>query len=80
MASYFLDSSAIVKRYLTETGGNPMVQDQKTLEEKLNQLLLDQGLLTQITPPLPPDKVPKDRKPIPLENRAGSRLILEERR
>ncbi|HEV2945953.1 MAG TPA: hypothetical protein VGX70_01165 [Gemmataceae bacterium] len=57
-----------------------MVPDQKTLEEKLNQLLLDQGLLTQITPPLPPDKVPKDRKPIPLGSRAGSRLILEERR
>jgi hypothetical protein len=54
--------------------------DQKKLEEKLKQLLLEQGLLTQITPPLPPDKFPKNRQPIPLDGRPGSKLILEERR
>ncbi len=55
-------------------------QDHKTSEEKFSRLLLEQGLLTNITPPLPPDKFPKSRRPIPLEGRPGSRLILEERR
>jgi hypothetical protein len=51
-----------------------------TKEEEFKQRLLELGLLSEITPPLPPDKYPKDRKPIPLGNRPGSRLLLEERR
>jgi hypothetical protein len=57
-----------------------MEQKQRALEERFKQLLLEKGLLTEITPPLPPHKFPKNRRPIPLEGRPGSRLILEERR
>ncbi len=53
-------------------------EDIKGLEEEFKQLLLERGLLTEITPPLPPDKMPKDRKPVPLDGRPGSKLILEE--
>jgi hypothetical protein len=55
-------------------------QDQKALEEKFMQLLIERGLLAEITPPLSPDKFPKNRRPIPLDGRPGSKLILEERR
>jgi len=55
-------------------------KDAKILEEEFKRLLLERGLLTEITPPLSPDKYPKDRKPIPLDGRPGSKLILEERR
>jgi len=55
-------------------------QNQKALEERFKQLLLEKGLLTEITPPLPPHKFPKNRTPILLEGRPRSRLILEERR
>jgi hypothetical protein len=55
-------------------------QNQKDPEERFKQLLLEKGLLTDITPPLPPHKFPKNRTPIPLGGRPGSRLILEERR
>ncbi len=55
-------------------------QSQKALEERFKQLLLENGLLAEITPPLPQHKFPKNRTPIPLGGRPGSRLILEERR
>jgi hypothetical protein len=55
-------------------------KDELTLEEKFKHKLLEVGLLSEITPPLPPDKYPKDRKPISLGNRPGSKLIIEERR
>ena len=56
------------------------VKTPETSEQKFKQRLLELGLLTEITPPLDPEKYPKDRHPIPLEGRPGSRLILEERR
>ena len=43
-------------------------------------LLLELGLLTEITPPLAPDAIPKDRRPIPIEGKPISELIIEERR
>ena len=55
-------------------------QEPRMSEEEFKQLLLERGLLSQITPPLSPDKFPKARKPVPLDGRPGSRLILEERR
>ena len=55
-------------------------QNQKALEERFKQLLLEKGLLTEITPPLPPERYPKDRAPIPPGDWPGSKLILEERR
>ena len=52
----------------------------QTPEDRLKQRLLELGLLTNITPPLPADAYPRNRRPIPLEGRPGSRIILEERR
>jgi hypothetical protein len=57
--------------------------DQKSnlaLEEEFKQKLLELGLLTEITPPLPPDKYPKNRRPIPVEGNPVSDLIIQERR
>ncbi len=53
---------------------------QKRLEDQFKQRLLEVGLLTRITPPLPPEKYPKDRQPIPVEGNAVSELIIKERR
>jgi hypothetical protein len=55
-------------------------EDIVTLEEEFKKKLLELGLLTEITPPLPPDKYPKDRKPIPVEGNPVSDLIIRERR
>ena len=55
-------------------------KDPRALEEEFKRLLLERGLLTEITPPLSQDKIPKDRKPVPLDGRPGSKVILEERR
>jgi hypothetical protein len=61
--------------------GTMKSQEQKNkLEEEFKQKLLESGLLTEITPPLPPDKYPKDRVPIPVEGNAVSDLIIRERR
>jgi hypothetical protein len=52
----------------------------KTPEEEFKERLLEVGLLTEITPPLPPDAVPKDRRLISIEGKPVSELIIEERR
>ena len=50
------------------------------LEEEFKQKLLEVGLLSEITPPLPADKYPKNRRPIPVEGNPVSDLIIQERR
>jgi hypothetical protein len=55
-------------------------KNQLTLEEKFKQRLLELGLLSEITPPLSPDKYPKDRRPIPVVGNPVSDLIIQERR
>jgi hypothetical protein len=55
-------------------------KNKTTLEEEFKQKLLESGLLTEITPLLPPDKYPKDRVPIPVKGNAVSDLIIRERR
>lgn len=54
--------------------------DEKRLQDELKLRLLEVGLLTEITPPLPPEKWPKNRKPIPIEGKPISEIIMEERR
>ena len=54
--------------------------EKNKLEEEFKQKLLESGLLTEITPPLPPDKYPKDRVPIPVQGNPVSDLIIRERR
>ena len=51
-----------------------------TLEEQFKKKLLEVGLLNEITPPLPPDKYPKGRVPIPVDGNPVSDLIILERR
>ncbi len=51
-----------------------------TKEEEFKQRLLEVGLLTEITPPLPPEQYPKGRVPIPVEGNPISDLIIRERR
>lgn len=53
---------------------------EKLLQEKLDQRLLELGLLTEITPPMKPEDYPKDRKPIPIEGKLISEIIIEDRR
>jgi hypothetical protein len=60
--------------------GKQNEKDIAMLEEEFKKRLLELGLLAEITPPLPPDKYPKDRKPIPVEGSPGSDLIIRERR
>ena len=55
-------------------------QKQRELEEELKKRLLEVGLLSEITPPLSPDKYPKGRVPIPVEGNPVSDLIIRERR
>ena len=54
--------------------------EKNKLEKKFKQKLLESGLLTEITPPLPPDKYPKDRVPISVQGNPVSDLIIRERR
>lgn len=54
--------------------------DEKRLQEELKRRLLEAGLLTEITPPMPPEKWPKDRKPFQIEGKPISEVIIEERR
>jgi hypothetical protein len=54
--------------------------EEKVREEQFMQSLLEAGLLTEITPPLPPEKWPKNRMPIPIEGKPISEIIIEERR
>ncbi len=55
-------------------------EENNKLEDEFKQKLLESGLLTEITPPLPTDKYPKDRVPIPVEGNPVSDLIIRERR
>jgi hypothetical protein len=52
----------------------------ETPEQRLQQLLLERGLLAEITPPLRPEDYPRDRRPIPIEGKPISEFIIEERR
>jgi hypothetical protein len=52
----------------------------QTPEERLNQLLLERGLLEKITPPMRPEEYPRDRVLIVLEGKPLSEFIIEERR
>jgi hypothetical protein len=53
---------------------------EKRLQEKLKQRLLEIGLLSEIKPPLPPQAIPRDRQPFPVEGNPVSELIIKERR
>jgi hypothetical protein len=53
---------------------------QRKLEEEFKKKLLEVGLLSEITPPLAPDKYPKNRVPIPVQGNPVSDLIIRERR
>jgi len=52
----------------------------RRLEDQFKQRLLELWLLTKITPPLPPEAYPKNRRPIPVEGNPVSELIIRERR
>jgi hypothetical protein len=54
--------------------------ERKKLQEEFKQRLFELGLLPQITPPLPADAIPKNRRPIPIEGKPVSEMIIEERR
>ena len=56
------------------------VQPTQSLRDQVKQRLLEMGVLTEITPPLPPDAIPKNRQPIPVEGKPVSEIIIEERR
>jgi len=60
----------------TETTSDTREMRQKKFKERLLEL----GLLTEITPPLAPDAIPRDRQLISIEGRPISELIIEERR
>ena len=57
-----------------------MEQSTQSLLDQVKQRLLEMGVLTEITPPLPPDAIPKDRRPVPIEGKPVSEIIIEERR
>lgn len=58
----------------------PEASPTQTPEERLNQLLLERGLLEKITPPMRPEDYPRDRRPVVLEGKPLSEFIIEERR
>ena len=45
------------------------IQNPQSVQDQVKQLLLEMGVLTEITPPLPPDAIPKNRRPIPIEGK-----------
>ncbi len=55
-------------------------QKSPSVRDQLKKRLLDMGVLTEITPPLPPHALPKNRRPIPIEGKPVSEIIIEERR
>jgi hypothetical protein len=54
--------------------------EQRNAEEQFLHRLVELGLLEKITPPLPPEQYPKDRKPVVLDGQPLSEFIIEERR
>jgi hypothetical protein len=56
------------------------IQRSQSLQDQVKQRLLEMGVLTEITPPLPADAIPKNRRPIPIEGKPVSEIIIEERR
>jgi len=55
-------------------------QKSPSARDQVKQRLLDMGILTEITPPLPPQAIPRNRRPIPIEGKPVSEMIIEERR
>lgn len=49
-------------------------------EDEFKKRLLELGLLTRITPPLPADAIPRNRKPAPVSGNPVSEMIIKERR
>jgi hypothetical protein len=60
--------------------GKRNLKTSESLEDKFKQRLLELGLLAEITPPLPPEKYPRDRQPIPVQDNSVSDLMIRERR
>lgn len=55
-------------------------QKSPSVRDQVKKRLLDVGVLTEITPPLPPQAIPRNRRPIPIEGKPVSEIIIEERR
>ena len=57
-----------------------VVEEQRAKEQEFKKRLLEVGLLTKITPPIIDFSPWRDRRPVPIEGKPVSELIIEERR
>jgi hypothetical protein len=60
--------------------GDQEKEDLQAAEVEFKQRLLELGLLTRITPPVPQGSRPRHRKPVPVAGNAVSETVIQERR
>ncbi|MDT4896613.1 MAG: hypothetical protein QOH25_1690 [Acidobacteriota bacterium] len=60
--------------------GDPLTVQEEIAEDKLEQMLLEAGLLSEIPPPITDFTSYRKRKPIKVRGKPVSETIIEERR